>query len=161
MSSVFRLAMAAAVGCALSGCAMRVPVAVDVPGMPNPERAMQESFARVDEEMRALRGHEGEKGPDGYAGALPRVVPAELDKVVSFEWNGPLHGAVAELAKSVGYRVSVERPWNGASLPIVIPAGPRRIYDLFEEIGTAAGTHATVRLDPQHQTVEVTYHVEA
>jgi defect-in-organelle-trafficking protein DotD len=89
------------------------------------------------------------------------VVPAELDKVVSFEWNGPLDGAVEKLGKTIGYRVSVVRPWHGASLPVVIPAGPRRVYDLFEEIGHAAGARATVKLDPQQQTVEVIYHVAA
>lgn len=161
MWSVSRLAAAAAVGCALSGCAMKVPVSLDVPGMPNPELAMQESFARVDAEMSALRGLRMDKGPLRQAEALPPVVPAELDKVVSFEWNGPLDGAVEKLGKAIGYRVSVARPWSGASIPVVIPAGPRRIYDLFEEIGHAAGARATVKLDPRHQSVEVIYHVAA
>lgn len=161
MISISRVGAISSLAYLLCGCAVKVPVSVSVPGMPNPELAMQESFLRVEEEMRQLRGSEpGEKGPVGSLGPMPTVVPAELDKVVSFAWNGPLHDAVEKLATTIGYRTSVERPWNAASVPVVLSGEPRRVYDLFEELGRAGGSSATVRLDPQHQRVEVVYHAE-
>jgi defect-in-organelle-trafficking protein DotD len=162
MPSVPKLVAAILAGYALSGCAMKVPIVVDVPGMPNPERAMQESFARVDAEMNTLRGVSWEKAPRRQSDALPVVVPAELDKVVSFAWNGSLEGAVEKLATSIGYKVSVNAPASATQISIVLRADePRRIYDLFEAIGGAAGDRATVKLDTQHQMVEVIYHVAA
>jgi hypothetical protein len=56
--------------------------------------------------------------------------------------------------------VTVNRPWNAASVPVVLSGEPRRVYELLEDMGRAAGSKATVRLDPQHQLVEVVYHDE-
>jgi len=161
MISISRVGVVSALACLVCGCAATPPVVVSVPGMPNPELALQDSFLHVEEEMRLVRGvGPDEKGPVGSLGPMPKVVPAELDRVVSFAWNGSLHDAVEKLATTIGYRTSVERPWNAASVPVVLSGEPRRIYDLFEELGRAGGSSATVRLDPQHQRVEVVYHAE-
>ncbi len=139
----------------LGGCAMRVPVTVDVPGMPNPEIAMRRSMDHVAAEMAML----GRRGPRAAAAALPPVVPAELDKVIAFEWDGPVVGAVEKLAQSIGYKVVVSGPWNAEAVPIRIRTGPKRVFEVFQEIGVAAGDRATVELDPQHQRVEIIHHV--
>jgi defect-in-organelle-trafficking protein DotD len=137
----------------LGGCAHEVPTTVDMPGMPNPELAMRESMAHVEKEM----GELGRAGPVLKGG--PVVVPGELDKVVAFEWNGPLDGAVKKLAGEVGYTVLIDAPWNAPSVHVGISTGPRRVYDIFEALGAAAGNQATVEVDPQHHRVEVIYHV--
>lgn len=137
----------------LGGCAHPVAPIVDVTGMPNAEIAMRRSMAHVDKEMSEL----GRLQPF-HAGA-PAVVPAELDKVVAFEWEGPIEGAVEKLAKEVGYDVVVDAPFNAPSVSIGISAGPQRVYRIFEAIGGAAGNRATVKLDPQHHLVQVIYHV--
>ena len=137
----------------LAGCAHEVPTTVDVTGMPNAEIAMRRSMAHVDNEMSAL----GRLQPSRRGG--PAVVPAELDKVVAFEWEGPIEGAVEKLAKEVGYDVVVDAPFNAPSVSIGISAGPQRVYDIFQAIGHAAGDRATVQVDPQHHRVQVIYHV--
>jgi defect in organelle trafficking protein DotD len=137
----------------LGGCAYQVPTTVDMPGMPNPELAMRESMAHVEKEMGEL-GHAGPSLREG-----PVVVPGELDKVVAFEWNGPLDGAVKKLATEVGYTVLIDAPWDAPGVHVAISTGPRRVYDIFEALGAAAGNQATVEVDPQHHRVEVIYHV--
>ena len=140
----------------LAGCAsVEVPTTVAATGMPNAEFALQKSMQEVDIEM----GRMGRLQPRKAAGAFPTVVPAELDRVVAFEWNGPLDGAIESLGKTIGYRVAISAPSNAQPLAIGIYSGPHRIYDLLEQIGEDAGGQATVRVDPQHQTIEVIHHV--
>jgi defect-in-organelle-trafficking protein DotD len=138
---------------ALCGCAHEVPTTVDVTGMPNAEIALRRSMYHVDREMSEL----GRMQPPRTRG--PTIVPAELDKVVAFEWEGPIEGAVEKLAKEVGYDVVVDAPFNAPSVSIGVKSGPQRVYDIFQAIGGAAGDHATVRVDPQHHLVQVVYHV--
>lgn len=140
----------------LGGCASyAVPTTVDVAGMPNPEIAMRESVDRVDAEMREL----GRLTPGPVQRSAPPVVPGELDKVIAFEWNGSLDGAVEKLAKSIGYTMTSNAPLGAPPVPIAITIGPQRVFEVFEAIGEAAGAKATVQLDPQHHRVEVIHHV--
>jgi defect in organelle trafficking protein DotD len=119
----------------------------------DPELAMRESMAHVEKEM----GELGRARPGLREG--PVVVPGELDKVVIFKWNGSLDGAVKKLAAEVGYTVLIDAPWNAPGVHVGISTGPRRVYDIFEALGAAAGNQATVEVDPQHHRVEVIYHV--
>jgi defect-in-organelle-trafficking protein DotD len=137
----------------LAGCAHDVPTTVDVTGMPNPEIAMRESIAHVDSERAEL----GRMRP--VPREAPPVVPAELDRVVAFAWEGPLDGAVEKLAGVIGYSVAVAAPTNAVPLPIGISTGPKRVYEIFEAIGASVGNQATVQIDPQHHRIEVIHHV--
>jgi defect-in-organelle-trafficking protein DotD len=144
-----------ALAAALGACSTPIPPLVDVPGMANPELALQQSFQHVEAEM----GQLGTLRTGALQGQLPEVVPGELDKVVSFAWEGSLDGAVEKLAKEIGYAVEVKAPFNGKPLSIGISTGPQRVVDIFEAIGGAAGGNATVEVDPQHQRVQVIHHV--
>ncbi len=86
-------------------------------------------------------------------------MPGELDRVVSFEWSGPLDGAIESLAKTIGYTVAIRAPSNAQPLMIAVRKSPRRVYDILHQIGEDAGSQATVSVDPQHHTVEVIHHV--
>ena len=143
----------AAVLLAVAGCAHEVPTTVEMPGMPNPEIALRDSMVHVEKEM----GEIGRACPKAACG--PVIVPGELDRVVAFEWNGPLDGAVKKLADEVGYTVLIDAPWNAPGVNVGISTGPRRVYDIFAALGAAAGSRATVEVDPQHHRVEVIYHV--
>jgi defect-in-organelle-trafficking protein DotD len=55
--------------------------------------------------------------------------------------------------------VLIDAPWNAPGVTVGISTGPKRIYDIFEALGAAAGNRATVEVDPQHHRVEVIYHV--
>src|SRR5260370_13170370 len=123
-----RLAVAPALISALlaAGCAgiNAVPTTVATSGMPNPEEALRQSMQHVDTEMAEL----GRLSPTVVREVQP-VMPADLQRVVSFEWNGPLDQAVAKLSASIGYTFYATAPANAhpihASLPLAsVPAAP-------------------------------------
>jgi defect-in-organelle-trafficking protein DotD len=142
----------------LAGCAAPVhpvPTTVEAAGMPNPELALQKSFAEVDSEMSEL----GEMNPTIAAAAPPQaVLPDPLQKTVSFTWDGPLDGAVSKLALSVGYTFYVTAPKNAQQVNISISASSQTAYQVFQQLGADAGAKATVQVDPLHHQVEVIHH---
>ena len=89
-------------GLLLAGCATVVPVptTVEMPGMPNPEAALQQSIHHVDAEMAEL----GEMSPTMTRVAEP-IVPEDLQRTVSFSWNGPLDAGVAKLDEVAQHRI--------------------------------------------------------
>jgi defect-in-organelle-trafficking protein DotD len=141
----------------LAGCAAdpKVPAGVDTTGMPNTELALQESLRQVDAAMATL----GTMTPASVALSDNPVVPAELQKIVTFAWQGPLDGAVRQLAASIGYTVKISGSQHRAALAVGVDSGPKPIVELFRDLGTAAGDRATIELDPQHHRVEVRHHV--
>ncbi len=131
-----------------------VPTDVDTTGMPNPEIALRDSFRQVDAEMGSL----GTMAPAPAAESVP-VMPGELQKVVTFTWQGPLDDGVRKLADSIGYTVAVSAPKEPAALPIAISTRPEQVFQVFQQLGEAAGASATVALDPLHHQVRVIHHV--
>jgi defect-in-organelle-trafficking protein DotD len=148
------VAIAAALG--LSACGV-TPVApnVDTPGMPNAEVALQKSLDETGREMARI----GALQPKAAAEEKPTVVAAELDRVVSMSWSGGLDGAVRKLADTIGYRAIVTGSAPHAVNVAVDPA-PQRVYDILHGLGDQAADAATVRVDQQHQLLEVIYHKE-
>jgi defect-in-organelle-trafficking protein DotD len=127
---------------------------VDATGMPNAELALRQSFAAVEDELGKLRTMR----PPPSRPSEP-VVPAELQRVVSFQWSGYLDGAVRQLADSIGYSVSISAPDDGVGLPVALNTGPMPILSIFKQLGDTVGTKATVKVDPLHHRVEVIHHV--
>jgi defect in organelle trafficking protein DotD len=139
----------------LAGCAINpVPTDVATAGMPNPEAALQQSMQQVDAEMAEL----GQLSP-ANAQDLPPVIPAELQRVVSFVWTGPLDQGVAKLAASIGYTFYMTAPASPPPIDVAIRMSSVTAYQVFESLGAAAGTRATVAVDPLHHQVQVIYHV--
>ena len=139
----------------LAGCAsVHVPTTVETPGMPNPEQALRQSMQRVDAEMAEL----GQMNPGAPQFASP-VVPAELERIVSFSFKGPIDKAITELAAAVGYTAYVTAPANAQPVQIGVNVSDVTYYDLFRMIGDQAGTRATVAVDPLHHQVQVIHHV--
>jgi|SRR5580658_992099 defect-in-organelle-trafficking protein DotD len=141
----------------LAGCSStpKVPTTVDTTGMPNAELALRESFRQVDAAMASL----GTMSPAPTARSDGPVVPAELQKIVSFAWQGPLDGAVRQLADTIGYTVTINAPDHPAPLPVGINTGPKQIVEIFRDLGDAAGSKATVEVDPLHHQIQVIHHV--
>ena len=114
-----RLGMVAtlAAGAWLSGCAAvtPVPTTVDMPGMPNPEAALQQSINHVDAEMAEL----GQLRPSMAQLDQP-LVPEDLRRTVTFAWNGPLDAGVAKLAASIGYTFYTTGPASQQPLNVSI-----------------------------------------
>jgi defect in organelle trafficking protein DotD len=87
------------------------------------------------------------------------VIPAELQRVVSFKWTGPLDQGVAKLAASIGYTFYMTAPASPPPIDVAIRMSSVTAYQVFESLGAAAGTRATVAVDPLHHQVQVIYHV--
>jgi DotD protein len=143
------------IACGLAGCSTVTPIVTDVdtPGMPNAEVALQKSMGETSTELTRIGGMQ----PAAAVASQPTVVPGELDRVVAMSWNGGLDGAVRKLAYTVGYRIVVSG--NGSqSVNVVVNPTPQRVYDILHRLGDQAGELATVRVDTQHQLLEVIYH---
>jgi defect in organelle trafficking protein DotD len=144
-----------ALALALAGCAV-MPIApyVDTPGMPNAEVGLQKSLDETAKEMRRIGAIE----PGAAAPAKPAVVAGELDRVVSMQWSGALDGAARRLADTIGYRTVVIGAAPREGVNVAVDPAPRRVYDILRGLGDEAGGAATVRVDQQHQLLEVIYH---
>jgi hypothetical protein len=149
------LLAASLIACGLAGCSSVTPVAtnVDTPGMPNAEVALQKSMDETAGELARI----GEMQPAAAVASQPTVVPGELERVVAMSWNGALDGAVKKLADTIGYRAAVSGNASRA-VNVVVDPTPQRVYDILHGLGDQAGDAATVRVDAQHQLLEVTYH---
>ncbi len=154
-SSKARLAGAGLVALSLAGCGV-TPVApnVDTPGMPNAEVALQKSMDETAREMARIGAIE----PSAAVAAKPTVVAGELDRVVSMSWNGALDSAVKRLGETIGYRTAVTGKTPQAGVTVTVEPAPQRVYDILHGLGDQAGDAATVRVDQQHQLLEVIYH---
>ena len=142
---------------ALAGCAaptIPVPTTVVTPGMPNPEDALRQSIRHVDAEMAELGG----LGPRVETPSTP-VVPEDLQRIVSFDWSGPLDQGVAKLAASIGYTFYTSGPPNLKPLLVSIQINSVPVYRVFHTLGEEAGASATVLVDPQTHQVQVIHHV--
>lgn len=140
----------------LAGCAGTTPVppGVAATGMPNSELALQKSMANVHAALAELGGiTASQAAPD------PPIVAAELDRPVSLTWNGPLDDGVKSLADRIGYQTTVTGPQTTKPLPVSINLSNVTALAAFQALGGAAGTAATVVVDPQHHRVEVDHHV--
>ena len=156
-----RLAVVFVIPVTLAACAAPVrpvPTMVATPGMPNPETALQTTMRDVDSEMAELNGIVPSAPAAQPAPATP-VVPADLNRVVSFSWNGPLDKAVAQLALSIGYTFYLTAPPNTQPLNVSINVKSETVYDILQMLGNDAGSRATVAVDPLNHQVQVTYHV--
>ena len=139
----------------LSGCApvTPVPTTVAMPGMPNPEAALQQSINHVDAEMAEL----GRLTPTATQADQP-LLPEDLRRTVTFAWAGPLDDGVAKLAASIGYTFYTTGPASQRPLDVAIQISSVPVYQVFQALGEEAGAQATVQLDPQHHQVQVIHH---
>ena len=101
----------------------------------------------------------GQLGQFGPGTTLRPVTAAELERPVSLAWSGPIDQGVKALADRIGYQVAITAPANPRPIQVAVNMTDVPILDLFEAMGTAAGTNATVVVDPDHHRVEVQRHV--
>ena len=155
MPRLLPLLMAGAV--LVTGCASvtPVPTTVATPGMPNPEEALRQSMQHVDAEMAQL----GQMSPAAVQVAQQNVVPEDLQRTVTFTWNGPLDAGVAKLAASIGYTFYTTGPSAQQPINVAIAISSVPVFRVFRALGEEAGTQATVQIDPQHHQVQVIHHV--
>lgn len=142
----------------VAGCAAPVhpvPTTVVTSGMPNPEEAMLSSMQHVNAEMAEL----GQLTPTPVTTSAGQVIPEDLQRIVSFSWNGPLDQAVAKVALSIGYTFYTTAPPDAKPVTIAIQLNSVPAYQVFQALGEEAGALATVEVDPLHHQVQVIHHV--
>jgi defect in organelle trafficking protein DotD len=142
----------------LTACADRtpdVPTTIDVPGMPNAEKALRESLEHVDAQMAAIGG----MAPPPSALAAQPMLPAELTRKVAFRFAGALDEAVRRLAGHVGYTLHVDAPRHGEALTVAVWTDELEIVDILRALGEQMGTRATIEVDPVHHEIRVIHHV--
>jgi defect-in-organelle-trafficking protein DotD len=122
--------------------------------MPNPEVALRQSMEHVDAEMAEL----GQLAPSVPRASAP-VMPEDLQRIVSFRWNGPLDEGVARLAQSVGYTFYTTAAPDAQSVTVAIEISSVPAFQVFQALGEAAGMRATVEVDTLHHQVRVIHHV--
>ena len=140
----------------LAGCAAvhPVPTTVVTPGMPNPEEALRQSMQHVDAEMAEL----GRLSPSVARPDTP-VIPEDLQRIVSFQWSGPLDQAVAKLAQSVGYTFYTTAPSNAQPISVTIQISEVPAFQVFRALGEEAGTREKEQVDTLHHQVNVIHNV--
>ena len=67
-------------------------------------------------------------------------MPEDLQRIVSFTWNGPLDQAVAKLAQSIGYTFYTTAPPNAQPLDGRDQIASVPAYQVFQALGEEAGT---------------------
>ena len=142
----------------LSACAgtPKIDPDVDTYGMPNAELALQRSIGRVDAAMLDLGGM---NVASQVSTSAEPIVAAELQRPLTFAWAGPIDTGVKTLADRIGYRLVVTAPQN--AVPVIVAVNMTNVsaIDLFRALGVAAGSQATVIVDPDHHQVQVQHHV--
>jgi defect-in-organelle-trafficking protein DotD len=152
-----QLAMPLAGVLLLAACAtpvVPVPTTVPAAGMPNPEAALRASMQHVDAEMAEL----GRLSPS-VTRVSTLLVPEDLQRIVSFQWNGPLDAGVAKLAASIGYTFYTTGPTTAQPINVVVEIAQVPAIQVLQVIGAETGMRATVQVDPLHHQVEVIHHV--
>ena len=142
----------------LAGCAAQVhpvPTTRVTPGMPNPEEALLESMRHVNAETAEL----GQLTPTPVTTSAGQVIPEDLQRIVSFSWNGPLDQAVAKVAQSIGYTFYTTAPPGTKPVNVAIELNSVPAYQVLQALGEEAGARATVEVDPLHHQVQVIHHV--
>jgi defect-in-organelle-trafficking protein DotD len=142
----------------LSACAgtPKVDPDVDAYGMPNAELALRRSIDRVDAAMLDLGGM---NVANRVSIPAEPVVTAELQRPLTFAWAGPIDMGVKTLTDRIGYRLVVTAPENAVPVIVAVNMTDASALDLFKALGAAAGTRATVIVDPDHHQVQVQHHV--
>jgi len=142
---------AAALLAVLGGCARVGPERpdVDAEGIANPEVALTRTMERVGKAMADLRADRGTR----------TVLPAELQRPITWRWTGRLDEAAKALAERVGYAYAPPGP-DAPAMPVVaVNVTDTPAIEVFRTLGTQAGTAATLVVDPEARIVQVKRHV--
>jgi len=83
--------------------------------------------------------------------------PAELQRAVTVQWNGPIVPITERLAQRAGYRFRVLGV--APPVPVVVNINARQmpVIEVLRDLGLQAGTRADIAVDAQSRVVEVRY----
>lgn len=94
----------------------------------------------------------------------PFNIPAELQRAVSFRWNGSLDGTAQALARQIGYDFS-SLPLLGGPLPpdapeikVSVDVPSTSVADLVQQLSAQVTGRTAIVLDPDRRELRV-YHL--
>lgn len=94
----------------------------------------------------------------------PFSIPAELQRAVSFRWNGSLDGAAQALARQIGYSFASVSLLGGPLAPdapeikVSLDMLNTSVTDLVQQLSVQGTGRAAVVLDPDRRELRV-YHL--
>jgi defect-in-organelle-trafficking protein DotD len=156
MQKIWQFAVLAVVVCILAGCAGPLPATypdVATPGMPNVQLALNSAIQTTIQAQDQL----DQIAVAPAAVGLPQVLPAELEKPVTWSYTGKLEPAVQALANSVGYQVQILGSPVGPPVPISVNIHDLPINDAFTAVAAEAQSQATVSVVPLNHVVQIQY----
>lgn len=121
------------------------------------DQSLQQSFARVASALERLQRLESAAQGTSPVPVDVATAPPELQQRITWEWIGPIDGAVSGLAQKAGYSVSVAGPRPVTPLMVEVTSREQSLIELLQDIGLQASGRAMVRLDPNRRRIDVFY----
>ncbi len=83
--------------------------------------------------------------------------PAELQRAVTVQWNGPIAPLTERLAQRAGYQFRILGVEPAVPVVVNIDARQMPVIEVLRDLGLQAGTRADIAVDAQTRVVEVRY----
>lgn len=128
-------------GLILSACAPHAP-----PPAPSVDQGMTHILSALDQ-TGAVRFPMVREGS---------VLPSEMNRPVSWHWEGPLDQGVRILAARAGYRTDI--PSHTAPPVIRIDRDDTTLGGLFDELAAASASTARIEIDVPDHTIRILWH---
>lgn len=106
--------------------------------------------------LQTLASVEQARNP-GVSLQMPPSAPAELRRVVSVDWTGPIEPIAKSLADRAGYQVQINGDKPPVPLVVSVMAREKSVIEVLRDIGLQAGQRADVVVDPDRRLVELNY----
>lgn len=84
------------------------------------------------------------------------VLPAELERPVSWHWSGTLRDGLRQIASQIGYRLIMDD--TGPGPVVVIREATATQARLIDELNLAAGPRYSVNIDVPTHEIRVSHH---
>ncbi len=88
---------------------------------------------------------------------MPPSAPAELRRIVSVDWTGPIEPIARSLADRAGYQMQIHGDRPPVPVVVSLVAREKSVVEVLRDIGLQAGQRADVVVDPDRRLVELNY----
>lgn len=113
---------------------------------------------RAARSLESLAAVEQVRTPSASAAAamIPNA-PIELQKAVTFSWNGPVEPVARDLAARAGYSFRTVGNQPPAPITVALDITNEPIVQVLRDLGLQMGSRGDLKLDANRRTVEIIY----